>query len=130
MRTPSRHVAIVDDDLPVRKALARVLAARSFHAATYGSARDFIASLDETIPECVIIDVHMPDMTGPELHRHLLKTGYRIPTVFITAHDEPETRQMCLSSGASGYLTKPLDERLLVEAVSAATRVRQSSHTS
>lgn len=122
MPMQSRHVAIIDDDKPVRKALARVLIARSFHTKTYESAREFIASLADAIPECVIIDVHMPEMTGIELQHHLVKAGYQIPAVFITAHDEPGTREICLASGAADYLTKPLDERSLIAAVSAATK--------
>ena len=74
----------MDDDPSVLKALARLLRARAFEARTYGSAREFLSALHEGLPECLIVDLQMPDMTGLELQRHLTRSGLRIPTIVIT----------------------------------------------
>jgi FixJ family two-component response regulator len=114
------HVAIVDDDLPVRKALARLLNARSYRTETFESAREFIKSLKFSVPECLIIDVQMPEMTGIELQTYLSRSGLKIPTVIITAHDEPGVREQCYAAGAAAYLLKPLRENGLITAINTA----------
>lgn len=113
-------IAVVDDDLPVRKALLRLLGARCFKAVPYPSAQEFIDSLAHQVPECLIVDVQMPEMTGLELQHHLDRTGVHIPTVVITAYDEPGIRDQCLAAGASAYLVKPLDEDRLISVVAKA----------
>ena len=68
----------------------------------------------------MVLDLHMPGMSGLQVLRKLQGAGQRLPVVVITAHDEPETREQCLAAGAGAYLRKPLDERLLLNAISAA----------
>lgn len=104
----------------MRKALARLLAASSFDARTYGSAREFINSIRTDVPECLIVDVHMPDFTGLDLQRYLVRVGVRIPTIIITAFNDPEIRDRCENAGASAFLTKPLHGPTLIDAVNAA----------
>jgi FixJ family two-component response regulator len=113
-------IAIVDDDPSVLKALARLLRARAFEARTYTSARDFLAALPEGLPECLIIDLQMPEMTGLELQRQLNSTGIRIPTIVITAHNEAGARERCESAGASAFLSKPLQDTSLLAAIDDA----------
>jgi FixJ family two-component response regulator len=113
-------VAIVDDDPGVVKALARLLAACSFQPKTYVSAREFLASLSQDIPDCLVVDLQMPDMTGLDLQQELARAGIGIPTVVITAHDEPSARQQCESVGAAAFLVKPLDQSTLVAAITSA----------
>ena len=86
-KSPIR-VAIVDDEASVRTALARLLSASSFEPKTYGSAREFIDSIRTDIPECLVVDVHMPDFTGLDLQRYLNRINKKIPTVVITAFDD------------------------------------------
>lgn len=114
--TPT-SIAVIDDDLPVRKALLRLLNARRFNAAIYQSAQEFIDSLTEAVPACLIVDVQMPEMTGLELQHHLASAGVKIPTVVITAYDEPSIRDQCLAAGATAFLVKPLDEQRLISVV-------------
>ena len=114
-------VAIVDDDLSVRRALARLLGACSIPAKTYGSAREFLASLPHDTPECLIVDLQMPEMTGLDLQLHLVREGVSIPTIVITAHHETGTQERCACAGAVAYLQKPLQESTLLSAISAAT---------
>jgi FixJ family two-component response regulator len=122
----SARIAIVDDDASVRKALARLLSASSFDTETYGSARDFLKSLNAGLPDCLIVDLHMPELTGFDLQRHLQRAGIRIPTVVVTAFNEPGLRERCQSAGAAAFLLKPLDGSTLIGAVNAATGRRQT----
>jgi FixJ family two-component response regulator len=115
------HVAIVDDDESVRKALARLLAANSLKIETYGSAQEFLISLRARSPDCLLLDLHMPDVNGLDLQRHLNRIGVSIPTIIITAHNEIGLRERCVAIGASAFLTKPLNAQALMEAINAAT---------
>jgi FixJ family two-component response regulator len=110
-------IAIVDDDPPVLKALARLLRGRGLEARTYNSAREFLAALHEGLPECLIVDLQMPDMTGLELQRHLTRSGLRIPTIVITAHNEAGARERCQQAGAAAFLSKPLQSASLLTAI-------------
>ena len=120
MAQASPWIAIVDDDPSVLKALARLLTARAFQIRTYTSAREFLRTLPDGLPECLIVDLQMPDMTGLELQRHLTRTGVRIPTIVITAHNEAGARERCESAGASAFLSKPLQDTLLLAAIADA----------
>ena len=121
MPSTSTSIAVVDDDLPVRKALVRLLSARGFTASIYQSGQEFIDSLEDAMPpQCLIVDVQMPEMTGLELQNHLVSAGVKIPTVVITAYDEPGIRDQCLAAGATAFLVKPLDEERLISVVASA----------
>ncbi len=117
----SRRIAIVDDDPSVLRALKRLLSAWSYRAETYELARAFLDALDDGRPDCLIVDLHMPDMTGLELQRHLARSQIDIPTIVITAYDEGGARERCKSAGASALLTKPLQDRTLLDAIAAAS---------
>ena len=111
-------IAVVDDEEPIRKALKRLLRASGLEAESYASGPDFLSRTAQHRPDCVLVDLHMPSMGGLALLEHIRDT----PVVVITAHDQPETRAQCLAAGAAAYLKKPLDERLLLNAISAALR--------
>src|SRR5262245_3746484 len=121
MAQPSPWLAIVDDDPAVLKALARFLRLRAIEVRTYVSAQDFLASLPEKtsdeLPECLIVDLQMPEMSGLELQHHLNRTGIRIPTIVITASREAEMREQCEAAGAESYLLKPLEDTSLLAAI-------------
>jgi FixJ family two-component response regulator len=120
MAQASPWIAIVDDDPSVLKALARLLRARAFEPRTYTSARDFLAALPEGLPECLIVDLQMPEMTGLELQRHLTRSGIQIPTIVITAHNEAGARERSESAGAVAFLSKPLQDTSLLAAIDDA----------
>ena len=109
MRTRLR-VAVVDDDHSVRKALQRLLRTAQMDAEIYASAAEFLAVTATPEPDCLVLDVRMPVMTGPELRIRLLAMGRRIPIVFITAHAE----ELALGSLEPGekidVLHKPFDD--------------------
>ena len=114
------RVAIVDDDASVRKALSRLLKACAMNSETFGSGQEFLDSLSARRPRCVVVDQHMPEMTGLDLQRHLRRRGIGIPAIIITAHDQPGLREQCSSAGAVAYLLKPLREDELMAAINKA----------
>jgi FixJ family two-component response regulator len=114
------RVALVDDDASVRKALARLLSASSFEITTFGSAREFLKSVKDAPPQCLVIDLHMPEITGLDLQRHLVRAGIHIPTIMITGHNEPGLRERCESAGASTFLVKPVDAKTLIGEINTA----------
>lgn len=116
------YVAIVDDEEQVRKALKRLLLASGLDAESYPSGRDFLDAARTRRPDCLLLDLHMPGMTGLEVLREMRRTNSQPPTVVITAHDEPASREQCLAAGAAAYLCKPLDDRILLNTISASLR--------
>lgn len=111
-------IAVVDDEEAVRKALKRLLRAAGLEAEGYASGKEFLAA--ERRPDCVVLDLHMPVMSGQALLQQIRRMSARLPVVVITAHDTAETRDECLAAGAAAYLRKPLDDRLLLNAISVA----------
>jgi FixJ family two-component response regulator len=116
------HVAVVDDDQSVRKALQRLLRASGLGAETFASAQEFLASLSQgtTPPDCVVLDLQMPGTSGLDLQRQMVRSGLQLPIVVITGHDELGMEARCLAAGASAYLRKPLDAGTLLAAIEAA----------
>ena len=129
MAEASRWIAIVDDDPSVLKAVTRLLRAREFRVKTYASAQEFLAALPEGLPECLILDLQMPGVSGLELLQHLTCKGIQIPTIIITAHDDIGVRQRCESAGAIAFLSKPLQDTALFAAIDDASgSARNRSH--
>jgi len=114
------RIAVVDDEVSVRKSLRRLLRAFGFDVATFASGNVFFYSLELQHPDCLILDLHMPGMNGLGVQRRLTKAGLRVPVIVITGHDEPETRAQCLSAGAADYLCKPFDDEALLSAIQHA----------
>ena len=110
-------IAVVDDEDSVRRALWRLFTASGMDCATYASGREFLDSLRHNAPTCVVLDLHMPGLTGLDVTRELQGAKIKVPAIIITAHDEAGTRAKCLSAGASAYLRKPFDDKLLLDAV-------------
>jgi FixJ family two-component response regulator len=113
-------VAVVEDDRYFRESMGRLMRSFGYTVEAFPSAADFLASprLDETA--CVIADVHMPAMTGIELHRHLIAAGRVIPTILVTAYPDDADRARALNDGVVCYLRKPVDEQHLERCVRAA----------
>ena len=115
-------VAIVDDEEGIRKALGRLLRASGLEAESYASGQEFLDAAAALRPDCVVLDLHMPGLSGLQVLRKLKAAGQRLPIIIITAHDETQTREQCLAEGARAYLRKPLEDRVLLNAISAAMR--------
>jgi len=124
MAQTSPWIAIVDDDPSVLKALARLLSLRGTEVKTYESAQEFLASLPDGLPECLIVDLQMPEMNGLELQRCLNGAGIQIPTIVITANRETEMREQCEAAGAESYLLKPIQDTSLFAAINEVKAAR------
>lgn len=115
-------VSIVDDDESVRESLPDLLKELGFSAKAFSSAEEFLPSDYVGQTRCLILDVAMPGMTGPELHLELLRRGQRIPTIFITALKDDTVRPRLIEQGAVDCLFKPFTEDALQEALNSALR--------
>jgi len=117
-------VAVVDDDESIRESLPDLLREFGFAAQTFASAEEFLASGTIDAIKCLILDVAMPGMSGPDLHRELQRRRQQIPVIFITAHGSEATRPQLIAQGAVDCLLKPFSDTALREAIDAALRVR------
>ena len=121
MPNTTRLVSIVDDDRSIRRALRRLVRSAGFAAETFASAEDFLGSASLILTACLVLDIHLNGgMTGFELQTQLKVDGVVIPIIFITADDGVSMRERVHSSGAAGYLCKPFDDHLLIEAIRGA----------
>lgn len=112
--------AVVDDDESVRESLPDLLAGLGFSAVAFSSAEEFLASNAPRAVRCLILDVTMPGMSGPQLQRELLDGGYAIPIIFITAHINDTVRAGLLQRGAIACLVKPFGVKELQAALEVA----------
>ena len=119
MKENQGWVAIVDDDPSVLKALRRSLRVRAIRAQVFCSAEEFLAALPHGLPECLILDLQMPGMSGLELLQDLKRRGINIPAIVITAHGEDRVREHCESAGVVAFFSKPLERSSLFAAVQA-----------
>jgi CheY-like chemotaxis protein len=113
-------VTVVDDDESVRESLPDLLRELGFAVNAFSSAEQFLASDSVRQTRCLILDIAMPGMTGPELQRELSRRRHTIPIVFITAHQDDAVRPRVLAQGAVECLFKPFSEGALLDAVTAA----------
>jgi len=113
-------ISIVDDDKDFRMSLTDLIEAMGFIVEAFPSAEEFLASPNVRHTACLIADVHMPPVSGTELHRRLLESGYAIPTILVTAYPDESVRVRALDQGVMCYLSKPLDEYALVGCVRSA----------
>lgn len=117
------HVAVVDDDVSVRESLPALLQQAGFAVQAFASAEAFLAS-GAGGTNCLVLDVGLPGMSGPDLQRELARRGDRVPIVFITAQGDPSLQPRLLAAGAVACLFKPFSHSALVEAVEAALGMR------
>ena len=112
-------VSIVEDDRFFRESMGRLMRSLGYTVEAFPSAADFLASASLAETACLIADVHMPAMTGIELHRHLIDAGHAIPTILVTAYPNDADRARAENDGVVCYLRKPVDEQRLVECLRA-----------
>ena len=117
-------VSVVDDDESVRESLPDLLRQLGFVSQAFSSAEAFLASEAVSETSCIILDVAMPGMSGPELQQELIRRRMKIPIVFITANGDSTIRPRLLAQGAVECLFKPFSEAALLDALNAALRVR------
>jgi len=122
-------ISLVDDDESIRRTTTLLIQSFGFQAAAFESAESFLKSgqLHET--SCLIVDVQMPGMNGLQLQRYLAASGYRLPIIFITAYDNKESRQQAMQAGAIAFLSKPFNDKHLLQTIRATLRDDESSVT-
>ena len=120
MKATSSLVSVVDDDESVRESLPDLLREFGFAVRAFSSAEEFLASdcIDQT--SCLILDIAMPGMTGPELQQELTQRRQKIPIIFITAQRDDSVRRRVIEQGATECLFKPFSDTALSDAVNAA----------
>jgi FixJ family two-component response regulator len=106
-------VSVVEDDRFFRESMKRLMRSLGYAVEAFASAAEFLASPRLSETACLIADVHMPAMTGIELHRHLVDAGHAIPTILVTAYPNDVDRASTLNDGVVCYLRKPVDEQYL-----------------
>ena len=116
-------ISVVDDDESVRESLPDLLKEFGFDAQAFSSAEEFLASDSVSQTSCLVLDVAMPGMTGPDLQRELMMQRREIPIVFITAHRDDTVRPRLLAQGAVECLFKPFTETDLLAALNTALRL-------
>jgi len=110
-------VFIIDDDPSARKGITRLVRAAGMNAESFASAEDFLTSGRSDGPGCIVLDVRMPEMTGPELQEELDRADYCMPIIFLSAHGDVPTTAKAMKKGAVDFLTKPVDKDDLLEAI-------------
>lgn len=122
MKVAGSLVSVVDDDESVRESLPDLLREFGFAAQAFSSAEEFLTSDSIGQTQCLILDIAMPGMSGPDLQRELTDRGQHIPIIFITAHRDDTTRPRLLAEGAVELLFKPFSDTALLDALNAAIR--------
>jgi len=117
MENRRSFVAVVDDEESVRRALIRLLRAANMDAEAFASGEAFLESLEKFRPDCVVLDLQMPGLTGRDVQRRLINMQINLPVILITSHDDVVTQQQSLSDGAANYLRKPLRGDVLVRSI-------------
>ena len=116
--------AVIDDEEAVRKALGRLLHSAGLAVETFSGGREFLASLAAHRPDCAVLDLHMPDMSGFEVLARLAQLRAGVPVIVITGHDSPEAEESARRGGARAYLREPFDDRLLLDTIRALVTPR------
>jgi len=113
-------IAVVDDEESMRRALQRLLRSAGYLVEIHSSGETFLQAARDEPPACVVLDLHMPGVSGFDVQEALLRDGPSIPVVVITGYDTPDSRARVAKYGAKAYLRKPVDAMDLLAAISAA----------
>jgi FixJ family two-component response regulator len=123
MKSGRSLVSVVDDDASVREALPDLLKELGYASEAFASAEAFLSSSVVGETHCLILDIAMRDMSGPDLHRELMRRRQAIPVIFVTAIRDEALRPRLLEEGAVDCLFKPVSEQALIEALHTALRM-------
>jgi FixJ family two-component response regulator len=113
-------IAVLDDESKMRSALGRLLATHGFEVELFGTGDEFLKAAQCRCPDCLLLDLHMPQTTGFDVLRALTRLKIQVPAIVITGHDEPGNAERAYQLGATNYLLKPLDESILIKAIQGA----------
>jgi FixJ family two-component response regulator len=110
-------IVIVDDEAPIRKALTRLVRSFGLEVESFPSGAEFIESLSTRQPDCLVLDLHMPNVNGFEVQTWLAESEIHVPVVIITGHDSVETRTRAMKGKPVAYLRKPVNDQVLRDAI-------------
>ena len=120
MAEPQPTVFVVDDDASVRRSTERLIRVAGFKVQTFESARDFLTCPQPDGPACLVLDVRLPGLSGLDLQQELTQSGKQIPIIFLTGHGDIPMTVRAMKAGAVEFLTKPVKQHTLLEAIQAA----------
>ena len=116
----SGQIFIVDDDVSVCRALDILLVTYGFTVDTFISAEDFFRAVPNSVPGCLILDIHMPGLDGWETQQRLLKSGSNRPVIIMSADENKWLNERVLKAGATGFLQKPFNDQALIDLIEVA----------
>jgi FixJ family two-component response regulator len=123
----SPTVVVVDDDISVRESLELLIQNEGWEPALFESAQQFLAQLSTVVPSCLILDVNLPDLSGLDIQQRISDEKFSTPIIFITGYGDIPTSVRAMKAGAAEFLTKPLDDAVLVQAIRDAVLRSQAN---
>jgi FixJ family two-component response regulator len=120
MSKPQNIIAVVDDDPGIRAALETLLSAYGYDVEAFDSAETFLARASTCRAFCLIVDIHLGDITGVELARQLAADGFKFPIIFMTGHRDPYIERQAFAVGGLAFLYKPFPATTLIDAIKKA----------
>jgi FixJ family two-component response regulator len=118
------RIAVIDDEADVLMSMQRLLRSQGFAVATYSSGEAFFAALDAEPADCLLLDLHMPGMTGFEVQARLAEARSPVPIVILTGHDSAAAQERAMAGGAFGFLRKPADGEAILAMIQRAVAAR------
>jgi FixJ family two-component response regulator len=120
-------VVVVDDDISVRESLELLIENEGWHPALFESAQAFLARLPTLVPSCLILDVNLPDLSGLDIQQRISAEKSSTPIIFITGYGDIPMSVRAMKAGAAEFLTKPLDDEIVIQAIREAVLRSQAS---
>jgi FixJ family two-component response regulator len=124
------QIYVVDDDVSVREAVGSLIRSAGLSVRTFSSAQETLASLGKELPNCLVLDIQLPDINGFELQQELATKEIQIPIIFLTGHGDIPMSVRAIKAGALGFLTKPFEDEHLLEAIRGAIARNNKSERS
>jgi FixJ family two-component response regulator len=129
MSSPARRIYLVDDDPAVLKGLSRLLRSAGYEAQSFNSASEFMERYDPNVPGCLVLDLAMPEITGLDLQRWLMQSDSSLPVIFLTGRGDVPTSVRAMKEGAVDFLTKPVNDSDLLNAIEGALQRESETRT-
>jgi FixJ family two-component response regulator len=120
-------VVVVDDDISVRESLELLIESEGWQPALFESAHAFLARLPTLVPSCLILDVNLPDLSGLDIQQRVTAEKSSTPIIFITGYGDIPTSVRAMKAGAAEFLTKPLDDEIVIQAIRDAVLRSQAN---
>src|SRR5277367_70757 len=120
-------IVVVDDDISVRESLELLIQNEGWQPALFESAQEFLAQLPNVVPSCLILDVNLPDLSGLDIQQRISDEKSSTPIIFITGYGDIPTSVRAMKAGAAEFLTKPIDDEVIIQAIRDAVLRSQAN---